>query len=139
MAFSYRTEVYRRNLQAQFQVGGQGYRWLDKVKLAMHTASVAAAPVRSGNLKASHRSYIRGINQWACRAEVRNISDHAEWVHEGTDSPIEPTDSEFLWVPVAPGAVRRSKRAYVRGQKSNPWLENACASVAMGFGAFPVS
>ncbi len=139
MAFSYRTTVYRRNLQAQFQSGGQGYRWLDKVRLQMHRAAVAGSPVRSGEIKASHRSFISGINQWACRAEIANDADHADYVHEGTLSrPPRPVDGPYMRVPIAPGATRRFNARAVRGQAPNPWLDRACASVARRHGGIPV-
>ena len=53
-------------------------------------ACVAAAPSRSGTLKAGHRSFIRGINQWACQADIVNIAEHSEWVHEGVPGRIYP-------------------------------------------------
>jgi hypothetical protein len=137
MAFSYTVTVFRRNLQSQFQVGGQGYRWLDKVKLEMHLACIAEAPSRSGTLKASHRSFIRGINQWACVADIVNTADHAEWVHEGVKGRIYPEDAEYLWVPIARGAAWRVHRSSVKGQAANNWMERACSAVAMGHGAVP--
>lgn len=139
MGFSYSTTVYRQRLQSEFQVGGQGYRWLDKVRLQMHLACVAGAPARSGVLKASHRSYISGINQWAARANIVNTAEHAEWVHEGTaggrSGIIEPVNDDFLWVPIAPMAWKRKKMAAVSGQDPNPWMEDACDAIAMGHGA----
>ena len=138
MAFAYKTTIYKRNLQAQFQVGGQGYRWLDRVKLAMHRAAVAGAPMRAGTIKRSHNSYIRGINQWACAATISNSAPHAEFVHEGTTGPITPTDAPYLRVPIARGATRRFNASSVRGQAANPWLARACGRVAARRGAVPI-
>lgn len=139
MSFSYSVTVYRRNLQAEFQVGGQGYTWMDKVRLEMHTRAKAAAAgfTRSGDILNSHRSYQRGINQWACRFEIINESDHAKYKHQGTYGPIVPTDSPFLWVPARPMGTWRIARASVNGQIGQPWLDNACTSVALGYGAVP--
>lgn len=141
MTYSYSVTVYRRNLQAQFQVGGQGYRWLDKVRLAMHRGCVREASEirRTGVLAASHNSSIRGINQWACRAEVENTAEHALWVHQGTKGYIYPTDAEALWVPVAPYSNRRRWKDRVDGQTANPWMDRACTAVAIRNGAVPYS
>lgn len=138
MAYAYKTTVYRKNLQAQFQRGGQGYRWLDRVRLAMHRAAERSAPVRSSQLRRSHNSYIRGINQWACVAQIENTAPHALFVHDGTTTPITPTDGPYMRVPVARGATRRFNAKAVRGQAANPWLANACTKVAMRNGAVPI-
>ena len=131
MPLAYQVTVYKTQLQRQFQSGGQGYRWLDKVKLQMHRACVAGAPSRSGQLKASHRSFIRGINQWACRAEIINTAEHALWVHEGTTTPITPESAAYMLVPVAPGATRRFRAKEVRGQRANPWMDDACTRIGI--------
>lgn len=139
MPYSYNVTVYRRNLQAQFQTGGQGYRWLDKVRLAMHRACVREASEfrRSGDIMSSHSSSIRGINQWACHAEVANDSDHAWFVHAGTKGYIYPKDADALWVPVAPFSNRRRWKDRVDGQASNPWIDRACTGIALRNGAVP--
>ena len=133
MPVTYTVTVLKSRIDSEFLPGGQGYRWMDRVKLAMHTAAVAAAPARSGVLKASHRSYARGYGGSRVDVQIVNTAEHAEWVHGGTDE-IYP-DGDFLWVPIYPGAVKRSKRAYVRGQKANPWLDRACTAIAMSEGA----
>lgn len=151
MVTTYRVEVLRRNLQSQFQMGGQGYRWLDVVKAQMHLASVAEAPIRAGTLKAAHHSEIRGVNQWACRATISNWAEHAEWVHEGTPKAAPGTFIKGkMRVPKRRGNLRgavlpKSQVFYtdgrfgrprgVRGQDANPWMERACTEIAMGRGA----
>lgn len=134
MAYAYRVTVYRANLARQFQPGGQGGRWLDRLRLAMHRACVAEAPVRSGDIKRSHDSFMRGINQYASRATIWNTSEHAEWVHEGVAGRIFP-DGDFLWVPIRRGSAARVKRTSVRGQAANPWMDRACQSIARRNGA----
>lgn len=131
------TQVYRREINAEFQAGGQGYRWLDMVKLAMFTRSVISSPVRSGEVKAGHRSEIRGLNQFSCIATIFNVAEHAEWVHEGTMGPIYPDDGPWLYLPAGNGFPKKRLRS-VAGQKANPWIDDACTAVAMGFGAMPV-
>lgn len=150
-----RTTVYRRNLAREFQTGGQGYRWLDRVKKAMHDGSIAAAPVRSGDIKRGHRSFITGINQYACRAEIVNLAEHAEWVHDGTRPWIEGTfrvprkrqaggargaDLPGRLVFYTDGEMDRYgnvNQTGVRGQRAQPWMDRACTAVAMSNGAVP--
>lgn len=132
------TTVYRRNIASQFQRGGQGYRWLDRVRLSMHRACVSAAPARSGELKGAHRSRIRGLNQYAAFAEVWNVAEHASWVHDGTNGPIYP-HGDYLWVPRARGSVWRVKRDSVAGQRAQPWMDSACSRIAMSRGAVKIS
>lgn len=141
--YTYRVTVYRRNLSAQFQPGGQGGRWLDKLRLAMHRKCESNAPVRSGDILKSHRSSIRGVNQYRAEATVSNISDHALYVHEGTAG----ARSKKLMVlpPGGPGRNTVSpwagqsfgkKRLHkVRGQRANPWIDEACQSIAFRHGA----
>lgn len=136
MAYAYKVTVYRRQVAALFQRGGQGYRWLDGVKRSMFNACVASAPVRSGTIKRSHRSDIRGLNQYACIATISNVAGHAEWVHEGVPGMIYP-DGDFLSVPIAPGSRRRFRAKAVRGQKANPWIARACSAIAISKGAVP--
>lgn len=138
MVRSYKVTIYRRNLSAQFQQGGQGYRWLDKVRLRMHRDAVNEAPSRSGALKAAHRSHIRGLNQYACQAEISNVAAHADWVHDGTHdvAPITPTGNKPMRLP--PGGGYGWTRAWsVAGQDANSWLDRACTKAAMRYGAVP--
>lgn len=137
MVTTYSVTVYRSKVAAEFLPGGQGYRWMDKVRLAMHSGAVAKAPARSGTLKASHRSFARGFGGNRVDVRIVNTAEHAEWVHEGTKmvEPIEPVESEFLWVPIREGSLARTKRPYVRGQHANPWLDEACTAVALSQGA----
>lgn len=136
MAVGFKVTIYRRNLSAKFQSGGQGYRWLDKVKLAMHRTAVNEAPSRSGALKAGHRSTIRGLNQYACRAEISNVAEHSEWVHGGTYGPITALGDGPMKLPAGGGYSARSAWA-VAGQDPNPWLDRACTKVSIRFGAVP--
>lgn len=141
MAHSYRVTVYRNNLSAQFQPGGQGGRWLDRLRGAMHRACVREAPGnprpsrRPGpHLKDLHESFIRGKNQYAAEAVIWNRAEHAEWVHEGVPGRIFP-DGDTLWVPMRKTSAARTKRTSVRGQAANPWMDRACQGVARRNGA----
>jgi hypothetical protein len=132
-------QVYRSAIARDYQVGGQGYRWLDKVKLAMHTLAVQKASgfVRSGEILRGHRSEILGINQYSCYATIYNVAEHSEWVHGGTTGPIYPEEGVWLYLPPGNG-FRKKRLRSVAGQKANPWLEEACSAVAMGYGAIPI-
>lgn len=138
MAQAYRVTVYRRNLSAQFQRGGQGFRWLDRVRLAMHRGcereAATTVGVRSGELVRSHDSFIRGVNQYRADATIWNSADHAQFVHEGVPGRIFP-HGDFLWVPIRRGGASRTKRTSVKGQLANPWMDRACQRVAYRHGA----
>lgn len=134
VAYSF-TQVLRKNLMAEYQVGGQGYRWMDRVRFAMHKEAevLAAGFTRSGEILRSHRSEVKGLNQWACGAIVYNTAEHALWKHNGTVGPIYP-DGRFLFIPAGYGHGAKRLRS-VRGQAGQPWLDDACSMVAMGYGA----
>lgn len=138
MPVTYRVEVLHRNVARQFLRGGQGYRFMDKLRLAMHRACVKDAPSRTGTLKGAHRSHARGRNGYRTDVTIENIAGHALWVHDGTTGPIFPKTANFLLVPVAKGAKRRHRRGSVEGQSDNPWLDDACARVARTRGAIDV-
>ena len=138
------TEVYRRNIQAQFLRGGQAERWMDRLRKNMHRAAVAAAPARNGTLKASHRSRTRGYNQYRCEAVIENIADHASYVHEGVPSGSKVRTPDYihgnpwLYLP-AWGPYRAMRRGSVAGQAANPWLDTACARIAGAEGAVKIA
>lgn len=138
MAITYSVDVYRLQLARQFQSGGQGYRWLDKVRLAMHRRCVNTAPKRSGALAGAHRSFIRGVNQYVAHAEVVNDAEHSLWVHEGTTGPIFPADGEFLYLPAGGGHPRKRLRRPVPGQSPQPWMDNACSAIARRHGGITI-
>lgn len=143
---TYDVKVYRLELARMYQTGGEGYRWLDKVRLAMHRACERDAPSRTNTLRDAHRSFIRGTNQYAANATVVNDAEHAEWVHFGTDGAVA---DDFFYLPkggpgrntVSPYAGRRfskKKVAYVAGQNPNPWLDNACSRIARRNGGITI-
>lgn len=138
MVTTYRVEVLHRNVASQFLRGGQGYRFMDRLRLAMHRACVNDAPSRTGGLKAAHRSFARGRNGYRTDVRIENLAEHSSWVHNGTTGPIFPTTANFLLVPIAKGATRRHRRASVQGQEAQPWMSDACARVARTRGAIDV-
>lgn len=147
MAITYTVTVLKRNIARDYLPGGQGWRWMDRVRLKMHAACVKDAPSRTGNLAGSHRSFARGFGGNRVDVRVLNTADHAEWVHEGTNGASAPED--WLYIPaggpgrntVSPYAgnfYSKGRYRYVRGQLSNPWLENACSRVARQNGALEI-
>lgn len=143
MPTTYTLDISRKNLTGQYRAGGQGRVWLDRVRLTMHRKAESMAPSRTGTLVSSHRSSIRGINQWRCIATIMNIAPHAGWVHGGTDG----SEGNPLMVlpaggpgrntvsPYAGSTFTRRKKRFVNGQEENPWLDDACTIIAMRFGA----
>lgn len=140
MPVGYRVEVYYRELnRATVGRGGPGGGWWRRLRTSMMDTAKAEAPVRSGNLKMSHRMDVKlGSNQWVQRFSVRNISDHAEYVHDGTLGPITAADGGKLVLPPYRGYKKIVVRS-VSGQAANPWLDRACRKVAMRYGAVPIS
>lgn len=139
MVTSYQVQVNRRGINQIYLPRGSGYRWLDRVNLQMFRACVAAAPSRSGELKAGHRASIRAGSQNYVRAEVVNVAKHSEWVHNGTYGPIFPRTADLLWVPVRRGSASRTLRPSVNGQAAQPWMEDACTRVALIHGGRVIS
>lgn len=134
------TDVRRQNIKGFFLRGGQAERWMDRLRKNMHRLAVAEAPVRSGGLKAAHRSTTRGYNQYRTEVTVRNVSDHASYVHGGVPygSKTRTADAihgnPWLYVPAWGGYAAFRARS-VSGQAANPWLDRACARVAGSEGA----
>jgi hypothetical protein len=139
MPMSYSVRVYRSRIPPIFRFGGEGNRWMYRVSVAMMNAARAAAPVRSSELKRAHRiSRALRANQFAATFEIQNIADHAQWVHDGTPTIIFPENSTRLVLSPGNGFPRIYARS-VRGQRGNPWLDNACTAVAVRYGAVRVS
>lgn len=147
----YKATVLRRDLSAQFQRGGQGWNWMDRVRLKMHTGvekyiathsesrhSPGGGAVRSGALLRGIRSYQRGVNQYRCDFEIVSTAPHSEWVHQGVEGTIHPGDG-FFYLPAGAGFKRKRLKTEigVRGQKANPFLDNPCTRIAISEGAVP--
>lgn len=143
-------QVYRRNIASQFLRGGQGYRWLDGVKLAMFRECVKTAPNRTGQLAGLHRSNIKGgVNQYRTDVTISNLAEHSMWVHEGTNGMKAKGKKLLILPPGGPGrntvspyagqTFGKIRKKRVNGQDPNPWLDNACAKIAMSRGAHRVS
>jgi hypothetical protein len=146
-AITYNVDVYRLQLARMYQSGGEAYRWLDKVRLAMHRACERNAPDRTGGLRRAHRSNIRGRNQYLAHAEVINDAEHASFVHLGTSGSVAPED----WLYLSPGGPGRNtvspyagqsfskkRLRHVAGQAPNPWMDEACSRIARRQGGITI-
>lgn len=106
-----------------------------RVQAAILREAIARAPMRSGELKASHHNVgILRRGPWAADGVVRNTSQHAAVVHEGYDGIIYPKRGRFLTIhgPAGEGVVGFAKS--VRGQSAKPWLAEAAKAVAARMG-----
>lgn len=138
MPVTYSVQVLQRNINRLYLPRGEGYRWHDRVVRQMFVACVAAAPMRSGELKGKHRITGKMSNGAYVRAEITNFADHAENVHEGyprgatTSIPgaIRAKSKKGMSVPRR-GRSGRFRTQAVAGQAKNPWLEDACTRVAV--------
>lgn len=143
MPVTYRVEVLHRNVNRIFLRGGDGYRFMDRLRAAMHRRCEIEARSTMGNkapptdpewsrrpgpsIAQSHRSYARGRGGYRTDVRVENIAPHAPFVHGGTQGPIRPRGAALS----TPYGAKKS----VRGQAANPWLERACVAVSRTRGA----
>lgn len=110
-----------------------------RVQSMIKREAIRTAPRRSGQLATSHLNIgILRRGRWAADGAVRNVSEHAEYVHGGTDGPIFPNaPHRFLKIHGSraghAGAVTGYARS-VRGQRANPWLRKAGETVAARMG-----
>ena len=118
-----RVVVYDSRISAMSLPGGDVYKYTKDKTTRAATYAQIFAPMRSGRLRASIRTDVRGLTSGTV-GRVRATAWHSTWVHEGTGPLIYP-DGDFLWVPVAKHATKRRRREFVRGQTANPFLERA--------------
>lgn len=138
MVTGYRVRIDYGNIRGLFRAGGPGGKWIYRVSTQMVTAARAAAPARSGQLKAKHAIENRRGNQSHVKSyDIVNTAPHAEWVHGGVSGWIYPTRATRLVIPAGAGHGRTFARR-VKGQSANPWLDRACTAVAARYGAVPV-
>ena len=131
-----RHEIYRRNINAQFLPGGQAAGWMDRMGRQMMLACMREAPGRSGELRRAHR-WGRNKNPGGSRYTftVENVAEYAAWVHDGTITrPPKAVGKKKMRIPASAGhpAVYGAE---FRGQRANPWLDQACSRIARRNGA----
>ena len=137
MPVTYRVQVHHNTLRSEFRRHGES--WQDRVTLAMMQRAIRTAPRRNGNLQASHRIERVWGNQWAIIRNIENFAEHASYVHDGTGDLTEKGAVRVL-KPYGPHRRHRfvvgsEGKPVLRGQKANPWLEEACGWVSIANGA----
>lgn len=97
----------------------------------------AAKFVRSGDLLLSHTGPFYSPTWLGGHVTIGNTSDHARFVHEGTQGPILPRNhTGYLWIRPFPHSRfafdpswaefgGRTPLPRVRGQRANPWMARA--------------
>jgi len=150
MTVSYEVTVYRRNI-SRIMLAGEGNRWIYRVSTEQVSLAKAKAPSRSGRrgLAGKHRlNRLPGTNQYMVRYRIANVADYAGYVHGGTSGSYAP-EGKFMYLPPGgPGRntvsryagrkFRKKKLRFVAGQDANPWLDDACSTIARRYGAVVV-
>lgn len=133
MAATYRVEVYQKNIIALIQVG-DGARWIRRTTKRIEDVARATAPKDTGSMAMRHYTVEAvGSNQYVKRYQVKVLAPYAAYVHGGTGiyGPYHRPIRSIKGMGPLPGAGGRRPRYiwYSKGQKANPWLENAAESV----------
>jgi hypothetical protein len=122
-------KVHYGEIAKLFAPGGMVRDDATQAQRAILITAEMSAPRRSGVLRGSHLN-IGFLQEGPYRivGRVRNVADHALFVHEGTKSPLAP--GKMMKVPVYKGApnffIASPRRIPpIRGQKANPWLARA--------------
>lgn len=128
--------VYVRNeaISAMFARSGEVGALNSRIMARITARAIAAAPSRSGALKAAHRNggaLKRG--KYVNIGTVYNTSEHASYVHEGTYGPILPKTSTKMHLPAGGGYSARALSS-VAGQRANPWMTRAANRVLSTYG-----
>lgn len=142
MAVGFTVRIDRKALSGEFQTRGQAGRWIRMVGREMLALSKNQAPSRSGGLRRSHgisrgRVGMGWGNQYAAAYNIYADAGHAEYVHQGTRSPITARGGGKMRLSPGGGYGVLYRRS-VRGQKANPWLDRACTAIAIRFGGVPI-
>lgn len=134
---AYRVTVYESRWVSIVQTG-DGDRWIHSKAKAIENRARIIAPKRSGRLAASHVTLpTTGTNQYVKRYRVSAMAPYAHYVHGGTGiyGPLGRPIVKLMSIPASgqrppyqgPTVIRHS-----RGQRPQPWLEQAGRQVAGG-------
>jgi hypothetical protein len=126
MAGEVRVVVYDSRIQAMSAPGGMVFKYANEKARRAAAFGKEMAPKRTMRMANSIRHDTRTVRNGAV-GRVRVTVPYARYVIKGTDGPIFP-DGEFLWVPVAPRAVKRRRMPSVSGQSANNFMERALAA-----------
>lgn len=131
MAGLVRVKVYDQKISSLFDRYGEVGRFGSTLNREIHAAAVAAAPVRSGALKASHRNNgVLKAGRFRTTGRISATAEHASWVHGGVAGRIYPVRGDRLRLPAGNGFGPRVAKS-VAGQSANPWMEQAARAVLL--------
>lgn len=124
-----RLVIYDSAIAAMSLPGGQTWRWAFQRRRKVERLAKEFVPVRSGNLKRNIFGYYEPSRPNLIVMEVWCQSDHAIYVHEGTTGPILPQRGQYMTLKPAYNGFPVTKQRQVRGQRANPFLDNALQTV----------
>lgn len=125
MAEHARVTIYSNQIAALFGAGGEAHRETVKVMRTAKSYAISYAPVRSGELKASHHTETRRIGRYETRGTLSNDAEHAEYVSGGTTYPITADGNGMMILRPGPNHPLRTAAWVVNGQQPNNWMERA--------------
>lgn len=144
-----RVIIYESAIASLFNPGASGDAFMRSFLRETSGYARSIAPRRTTHLAMSHRTngpFRRG--RYRLRGQVVNTAAYAEFVHDGTRTPIRSTRARMRNDGHLVGGVMRLPttgrsmatdphggaafiyRREVRGQKANPWLDKAGTFVA---------
>lgn len=123
-------------IQALFDPGGGAY---DRIRAAGALAKdLAKGKVNNRtHFLSSTITYRTRVRRYACGFDLNAAAYYAGWVNNGTRAIITPTHASYLLVPVSRSSTSRVKRAFVRGQRGQHFLEYG-AIHGLQFAGLPV-
>lgn len=118
-------------MQSMFEATGDVGKAAKRAGRLIRHEAEAIAPVRSGELAASHTGPKTPTTFLGVHVVVGNNAAHAKFVHNGTTGPIRATRHPQMVVRPAPHSwySEPTYRDAVRGQRAQPWLRDAMYSV----------
>ncbi len=127
--------VYDSRIDSMALPGGDVFRYAKRKTDQTVVRAKGNVKSRTGRLRGGIRGDVRPLARGMVVGRVRSTMYYSVWVHEGTVGPIYPVSASYLLVPARKGSTRRVKRAWVNGQKANPFLEDALRdSITSPFG-----
>ena len=156
---SVRVDVHDRTIMGFTEPGGTVWRYVNEIGRETAVLAASLAPKRTGRLAASVKAHRADTNApYFATVKVSADAPYARFVHEGTER-IFPRSSPYLrisppykgnpviyaWVRRKPSATARRfvtdgihvySPAGVSGQASQPFLQQAMASVLASRGLF---
>lgn len=126
-----RVSVNATAIQSIYLPGGDAWDFARKLGKEMVIQAIRRAPKRTGNLARQHGSVVTPIGRFAVRSTLYNDAAYATHVRRGTNDiyarmTVRPFPHSYYLVP--------TRRNHVRGQRPNPWMEEARDLVLARYG-----